>query len=68
MGKTLEDYRSELEQINNEEQLFGWETSQFPMLQQLFVYKDPYDKLWTTYQTFQNKDAIWLKGIVLLKV
>ena len=62
MGKTLEDYRNELEQVNKEEQLFGWETSQFPMLQQLFVSKDPYDKLWTTFQTFQSKDATWLKG------
>ena len=65
MGKTIEDYRAELEQINKEEQLFAWELSQFPMLQQIAVLKDPYDKLWTTYQTFITKDAMWLKGSFL---
>ena len=62
MGKVIEEYRTELEQINKEEQLFAWEISQFPMLQQIISTKDPYDKLWNTFYNFQIKEAQWLKG------
>lgn len=62
MGKTIEEYRVELEQINKEEQLFGWELTQFPMLQQIIQLKDPFDKLWNTFYSFQSKEVQWLKG------
>lgn len=62
ISKTIEDYRNELEQINKEEQLFGWEQSEFPMLQNIVTLKDPYAKLWNTYYSFQQKDSQWLKG------
>ena len=62
MGKLIEDYRIELEQLNKEEQLFGFEQSQYPMLQQILTLKDPFDKLWFTFHNFQQKENLWLKG------
>ena len=62
MGKLIEEYKNELEQLNKEEQLFGFELSQFPMLQQICQFKDPYDKLWFTIHSVQTKENQWLKG------
>ena len=62
MTKIVEEYRLELEQLNREEQLFGFEQSQFPMMQQILTIKDPYDKLWSTFYNFQQKENQWLKG------
>jgi dynein heavy chain len=62
MGKLIEDYRVELEQLNREEQLLGFEVSQYPMLQQIISLKDPFDKLWFTFHNFQVKENQWLKG------
>lgn len=62
MGKQIEDYKTELDQLNKEEQLLGFEVSQFPMLQQIVTMKDPYDKLWFTFHNFQSKESQWLKG------
>lgn len=62
MGKLIEDYRNELEQLNREEALFGFEISQYPMLQQIITLKDPFDKLWFTFHNFQTKESQWLKG------
>lgn len=65
IGKTIEEYRVELEEINKEETLFAWEISQFPMLQQIITAKDPYDKLWNTFYSFQTKEVQWLKGKII---
>lgn len=62
MGKLIEDYKIELDQLNKEEQLFGFELSQFPMLQLIINLKDPFDKLWFTFYNFQLKENQWLKG------
>jgi dynein heavy chain len=62
IGKTLNDYINELEQINMEEKLFNLEISQMPMLQEIFAKKDPFDKLWNTFYNFQVKEALWMKG------
>ena len=65
MGKLIEEYKLELEQLNKEEQLFGFEQSQFPMLQQIINLKDPFDKLWSTFFNFQGKENQWVKGLEL---
>ena len=62
LTENLETARDELEQINKEEALLEWEVSQFPVLQQMFQLKDPYDKLWNTALTFENKRETWLDG------
>jgi hypothetical protein len=62
MGKLIEEYRTEQEQLNYEEQLFGFQLTQFPMLQQITTLKEPYDKLWLTFYSFQQKEAQWTKG------
>ena len=65
MSKQIEEYKTELEQLNKEEQLLGFEVSQFPLLQQIITFKEPYDKLWFTFYNFQSKEAQWLKGSFL---
>lgn len=62
MNKLIEDFKLELDQLNREEQLFGFEQSQFPLMQQIINLKDPFDKLWFTYYNFQTKENQWLKG------
>ena len=62
LNKALEEARDELEQINIEEGLVEFELSQFPILQQLFVMKDPYEKLWSTALNFANRSDEWLTG------
>ncbi|XP_041362756.1 dynein heavy chain 3, axonemal-like isoform X2 [Gigantopelta aegis] len=58
----LEKARDDLEKINEEETLLEWEMSSFPQLQQMFVMKDPYEKLWTTAYNFHLKHDQWLNG------
>ena len=65
MGKLLEEYRLEQEQLNNEETLLKFEVSSYPMLQQIALFKEPYDKLWFTFYNFQQKETQWLKGQML---
>ncbi|CAB3991140.1 dynein heavy chain 3, axonemal-like, partial [Paramuricea clavata] len=54
--------RDELEELNKEEELLEWEPSQFPVLQEMIAYKEPYDKLWRTAFNFHNKHEHWLNG------
>ena len=59
----LEQARDDLEGINEEERLLEWEQSMFPQLQTMFQLKEPYDKLWTTAWTFNQKHEAWMNGI-----
>ena len=58
----LEAAREELDQLNLEETLLEWEASSFPVLQQMFQMKEPYDKLWRTALNFHVKSDEWLTG------
>ena len=51
-----------LQQVNTEEELLEFEATQFPILQTMVAYKEPYDKLWRTALTFHNKHEAWLNG------
>lgn len=51
-----------LQELNKEEELLEWEASQFPVLQEMIAYKEPYDKLWRTAFNFHNKHEHWLNG------
>ena len=62
LNDSLEKARDDLDAINKEEILLEWEATQFPQLQQMFVQKEPYDKLWTTALAFHNKSDEWLNG------
>jgi dynein heavy chain len=57
----LEIYFS-TQELNKEEELLEWEPSQFPVLQEMIAYKEPYDKLWRTAFNFHNKHEHWLNG------
>ena len=50
------------QELNKEEELLEWEPSQFPVLQEMIAYKEPYDKLWRTAFNFHNKHEQWLNG------
>ena len=39
-----------------------WEPSQYPVLQSIVNYKEPYDKLWRTALDFYNKHEQWMNG------
>ncbi|XP_031567893.1 dynein heavy chain 3, axonemal-like [Actinia tenebrosa] len=52
----------ELADLNTEEELLQWEPTQFPILQTMLAYKEPYEKLWKTALTFNNKHEAWLNG------
>lgn len=54
--------REDLEQINMEEKLLEFEQTAFPQLQQMFMAKEPYDKLWRTAYAFTQKHDKWLHG------
>lgn len=58
----LEAARDELQQLNEEEVLFGWEQSEFPQVNQMFTLKEPYDKLWNTAWTFTQRNDAWING------
>ena len=51
-----------LQLVNTEEELLEFEATQFPILQTMVAYKEPYDKLWRTALTFHNKHEAWLNG------
>ena len=53
-----------LQQVNMEEELLEFEATQFPILQTMIAYKEPYDKLWRTALSFHNKNEAWLNGKV----
>lgn len=63
----LEAAREELDQLNLEENLLEWEPTAFPVLQQMFQMKEPYDKLWKTALNFHVKSDEWLTGRSLSK-
>ncbi|ESO02274.1 hypothetical protein HELRODRAFT_188646 [Helobdella robusta] len=58
----LVDARNELVAINFDESLLEWEESKFPILNQMFAAKDPYEKLWKNALNFTIKSEIWLNG------
>ena len=62
----LEQARDDLEGINEEERLLEWEQSMFPQLQTMFQLKEPYDKLWNTAWSFNQKHEAWMNGIVVV--
>ena len=52
--------------INKEEDLLGCEMhSAFPQIQEINDAKEPFDKLWRSVVTFQNKQEEWLTGSIL---
>jgi len=64
----LEAARDELDGINEEERLLEWEISAFPQLNNMFTLKEPYEKLWGTAYSFQQKHEKWLNGKEKLSV
>lgn len=62
MGDLIEEYINEQESLNIEEKLLGFSQTEYPMLQQIITLKDPFDKLWLTFASFQTKEAQWTKG------
>ena len=49
-----------LQQVNTEEELLEFEATQFPILQTMIAYKEPYDKLWRTALSSTTKMKLGL--------
>lgn len=62
LHKNLDAAQNELDDINTQEQLLGFETSIFPILPMMFQLKEPYDKLWNTAYNFHQKHEAWMNG------
>ena len=59
---SLEEAQEELAELNNAEELLGWEKSSFPTLREMFTAKEPYTKLWNTVKLFNENNEKWLNG------
>ena len=62
MHLNLEGARIEMEAINRDEAFLGFQETPFPIVQQMFLTKDPYDKLWNTALQFTLKNEEWTNG------
>ena len=51
-----------LQQVNNEEELLGWQVTPYPQLSVITASKDPFDKLWGTAMEFYDKHDAWMNG------
>ncbi|XP_063710592.1 dynein axonemal heavy chain 3-like [Symsagittifera roscoffensis] len=65
LEKQIEACRDEAEQINDEEKLFEWETTAFPVINEIVALKDPFEKLWTNSLNFHNSHEKWMNGAFL---
>ena len=61
----LEGAAQEVEAINIEEELLGWEKTQFGQLADITAAKEPYDRLWRTGAEFQKSYNKWMHGCFL---
>ncbi|XP_076458174.1 dynein axonemal heavy chain 3-like [Babylonia areolata] len=58
----LEAAQEELARLNEEEAIFKWEPSMFPKLQEMFIAKEPYQKMWNIAWSFHQKNDHWING------
>ncbi|KAI3380917.1 hypothetical protein SNEBB_002522 [Seison nebaliae] len=62
LGKLLNEAVEEMENINKEETLLGWEETSYPLLRTIISQKEPYDKLWNTINNFLRDHERWMNG------
>lgn len=55
LGKKLEGAQEKIEAFNNEEDLFEWDRTQYPLRNKLVHKFEPYVKLYDTVVDFQEK-------------
>ncbi|XP_009876528.1 PREDICTED: dynein heavy chain 3, axonemal [Apaloderma vittatum] len=60
LNKNLDNALTEYEAINKEEELFGREKSQFPLLQIIMANKERFEQLWVTAYNFHTKSEEWM--------
>ena len=48
--------------INNNEELLGWDTTPYPLIHTLLTMKEPFDRLWNTTLDFHVKHDKWMNG------
>ena len=59
---TLAEAQATIEDINHQEEAFGWPTSDYPEKNQLSAQLDPYLKLYQTAEEFKASMHEWLHG------
>lgn len=62
IAESLNEASKKMEQLNIEEGLFEWEETQFPLLQDMFLMKQPFEQLWFTLKDWNKKSYYWMNG------
>ncbi|CAD5122382.1 DgyrCDS10813 [Dimorphilus gyrociliatus] len=62
LQENLDAAKLEMEQVNTEEELLGWEQTEYIQLPAMVKAKEPYEKLWNTTYLFHKKQEEWLNG------
>ena len=62
LGVALEECKTEMMEINNEEELLQWEATAYPLINTILHSKEPYDKLWNTAIAYYDKHEQWMNG------
>jgi dynein heavy chain len=66
--KKVQDYIDEMTDINEKEELIGWQPTEFPKLLDAQRNVKPYQQLWGLLRDFQNNQASWTKEKVVFKL
>ena len=67
-NKKLKEYNAELIEINQKEELIGWQTTEFPKLQEAMQALKPYDDLWRTVRDTITNIQSWTKDKSIFKL
>ncbi|XP_052236951.1 dynein axonemal heavy chain 7-like isoform X2 [Dreissena polymorpha] len=62
LSNKLEQAAEKIENFNNEEEAFGWQTTAYPQRQQIMTTLKPYLQLYETTVDFNNKYKDWMDG------
>jgi len=62
LNSKLEKAAEQIDQINVEEESFGWEMSQYPLRKKIVQQTTPYMKLFKEAAEFSNKNKLWREG------
>lgn len=61
LNKRIKVCQENLSDINNKEELIGWQPTEFPKLQEVLINIKPFESLWKTVKDYENKSNAWKK-------
>lgn len=66
--KKVDDYIADMGDINEKEELIGWQPTEFPKLLDAQRNIKPYQKLWGLIRDFKNNEQSWTREKVVFKL